>query len=519
MAHLFYQRRPYADSAALLYWLLFFLVFPIVATADPAPVTQEDAIGQSEQGVEERWYTVSFGTTPAGHMLLRESHTGDRLITETEMEMVLKRGGLEQAMTMASRFVETTEGQPIEAWARQSMGLQPTETAYTFRDQEILIRRQQGKSVMEETVPMPTGWTTPGGSHQRLVRALEAGEQSLTLRSLDPLMGPEPVELQWQREPKGASLRVGDATLETTVWKQTQSFLPGLVSTVELDTHGRMVRTRTPMMGLEMVISLSNRDQAQDRGEAPELLIRSFVRPNRPIERPRQATTGLFALSLDDESPLEIPNLGAQTVRIQDGRAIVRVELGSAPQSKEEPDLATYLRPSLYADFESPLLARLREEALEGADQEPSAQAEALRAFVHRYLVRKDLGSLFATATEAATNQSGDCTEHSVLLMALLRGAGIPSRAVSGLIYAQLFAGAEDIFGYHMWTQAFLDGRWVDLDATLQRSFDATHIAFGTSALANEGDMALDLADVVQVMGKLRVEVLQIGHAAESPSK
>ena len=90
---------------------------------------------------------------------------------------------------------------------------------------------------------------------------------------------------------------------------------------------------------------------------------------------------------------------------------------------------------------------------------------------------------------EGARAAEGDCTEHATLLCAMLRADGIPARVGSGLIYADRFAGEEEIFGYHMWTQALLeiDGqeRWVDLDPTLpSRAFDATHIAVATSSLA-----------------------------------
>ena len=40
----------------------------------------------------------------------------------------------------------------------------------------------------------------------------------------------------------------------------------------------------------------------------------------------------------------------------------------------------------------------------------------------------------------------------------MLRADGIPARVASGLVYADGFLGSRDIFGWHMWTQALIDG-------------------------------------------------------------
>src|SRR5690606_5928862 len=103
----------------------------------------------------------------------------------------------------------------------------------------------------------------------------------------------------------------------------------------------------------------------------------------------------------------------------------------------------------------------------EGADA--LRKAETLREFVYGYIEKKNLGVGFATASEVARTASGDCTEHGVLLAAMLRAGGVPSRVVAGLLYVDEFEGATETFGYHMWTQALVDingtASWIDVDA------------------------------------------------------
>src|SRR5205085_515826 len=80
-----------------------------------------------------------------------------------------------------------------------------------------------------------------------------------------------------------------------------------------------------------------------------------------------------------------------------------------------------------------------------------------------------------ATADEVARTLEGDCTEFAMLTAALLRAAGIPSRTAIGLVYVDLARGP--VFGFHMWTEAWVRGQWVPLDATLGRGhIGAAHI-------------------------------------------
>jgi peptidoglycan hydrolase-like protein with peptidoglycan-binding domain len=56
---------------------------------------------------------------------------------------------------------------------------------------------------------------------------------------------------------------------------------------------------------------------------------------------------------------------------------------------------------------------------------------------------------------------AGNCTDLSHLLVALCRAAGIPARYVHGLVH---FPVDGDIG--HTWAQAYLNGKWYDMDAS-----------------------------------------------------
>ena len=59
-------------------------------------------------------------------------------------------------------------------------------------------------------------------------------------------------------------------------------------------------------------------------------------------------------------------------------------------------------------------------------------------------------------------------------------GVGIPAKVVVGVAYVEDFIGYQG-FGGHAWTQAYVAGKWVGLDAAFKSAglggFDAGHIA------------------------------------------
>jgi hypothetical protein len=89
------------------------------------------------------------------------------------------------------------------------------------------------------------------------------------------------------------------------------------------------------------------------------------------------------------------------------------------------------------------------------------------------------------SALDAMMRGAGDCTETAVLLAALGRAAGIPTKVANGLVYsADRFEGVGNVFIPHSWVLAWVDGAWRSYDAALPTGFDATHIAL----LIGDGD-------------------------------
>lgn len=515
------QRAFYKDlKKKLQVWAgLLLLNGHFLAAAAPAkPLAVQEAPAE-----QHLFYRVAIDGTPAGRMKVAESRGEGLRTSAVELELVFRRAGSTQSLGMASRFVETEGGQPVEAWSSQRLGSSPIEVTYRFLTDEVEIETRQGDNIFRRRVPKTSGWQPPAAAEDATSRAMAAalagGPTRFSITSVDPLLGPEPATTVWELEAKSEDIEAGGRRFATSRWRQTESTAPQVPAIVWIDAAGEIRRTSTEMAGMAMLIEWTEGEPSlpgEAAGEttggasaAPEVMTQTFLRPDRPLPSPRSLDRAVYELRGEH---LDLPEVGYQRVEKIDGGLRLTVDLAVAREESLSPaGLASYLAATVFVNHENGAVRKLHRKALESAwaGAAPAARAELLRRFVFGYLEKKDLASVLATASEVAESASGDCTEHAVLLAALLRAEGIPSRVVFGLIYIDSFAGQREIFGYHMWTQAYLGSRFVDLDATLEAPFDAAHISLGASALEAESSSLATLHNAMQALSKAKLVVVE----------
>jgi hypothetical protein len=112
----------------------------------------------------------------------------------------------------------------------------------------------------------------------------------------------------------------------------------------------------------------------------------------------------------------------------------------------------------------------------------------------------------YGSAFEAWKSRRGDCTEYAVLLAAMGRAAGVPTRVVSGLVYARRFEGQRHVFVPHAWVHAWTGNGWESFDAAIG-TFDSTHLAFAVSYDGNPAQLfsGIHLAHELKLRSAARV--------------
>jgi transglutaminase-like putative cysteine protease len=139
-------------------------------------------------------------------------------------------------------------------------------------------------------------------------------------------------------------------------------------------------------------------------------------------------------------------------------------------------------QPTFVLDYDQPAFGPLLEE-LHAADG-PHPTVEQLRGFVHDYITKKDLARAYDIASVIASQREGDCTEHAVLLAALLRAHGYVARVMNGLVIFDV-GGRPQAF-CHTWAETTAGGSWRVVDAT-RVTENGTAVFVPLRALSDEG--------------------------------
>jgi len=469
----------------------------------------------------ERWYRLALDGRDCGWMVERVFERPDGTV-RTETESLMRMGRMGQAIEVRSRnaFEERADGTPLRVEGERGVGADAVRSTWSFDGAQIAIEQRQGGRVTTQRVAAPApGWLAPAAADRRVRAAELAGDAMVEFRTVDPENGP--TELRVRRT------RVGPETIDlagrptaTVAWRTELSILdrPG---TDWVDAGGTVVRSRVDLGVGVLESTLVDRAAATAAIVPVEVMSRTFIAAGGDGRRLPQAMRAELRVRARDGSLGELPSAGAQRVeRTGDGAANVTIDAAAgSPASEAERADPRHLAASAMADRDDAAIRAFAERAAGGAAPgDAAARSEALRRAVHRHITRKNLASGLATASQALASRAGDCTEHAVLLVAALRAQGIPARVASGLAYVDA-PGHPNSYGWHMWTQAIVDGHWVDLDATLPADgprFRASRLLTGTSA-ADGASMDGDLSAIVNLIGDLAIDVASVDGGAAKP--
>lgn len=188
----------------------------------------------------------------------------------------------------------------------------------------------------------------------------------------------------------------------------------------------------------------------------------------------------------------------------------LRVHARREPSTVKEADAVgeEYLGSSYFINAADPTVKALAIKAVE-QEKDPWRRAVKIEGWVHNNMTKKNYTQAFATADHVAKNREGDCTEHAVLAAAMCRAVGIPARTAFGLIYIE--NGGQPAMGFHMWTEVWVRGQWVPIDATLGQGFvGATHIKISDHSW-HDVQTPTPLLPVVRVVGKVGIQIVSAG--------
>ena len=243
-----------------------------------------------------------------------------------------------------------------------------------------------------------------------------------------------------------------------------------------IDEQHRIVEMSQPMFGVGLKIIASDRETALATHLALRPLTSAMVKSPFRISAAAMQGHIRYRFSFRDGVEFPLPETGEQRVSAEAGNVTVDICDSCGPGlSGAKSDLKDALKPTAWLQSAD---VRLKEIAnpIAKLPVTDSRKMELLIEKAQRYIRHVDFTGHYS-ALETLSRRSADCTDAAVLLAALGRAAGIPTRVVNGLVYSRpSYHGVSNVFMPHSWTLAWADGKWRSFDLALDK-FDSTHIA------------------------------------------
>lgn len=464
----------------------------------------------------DAWYKLEMLEQPVGYMRTAVRREGDRIETLDYTLIEVARGSVTVKIVLKNVTVETLDGKPLEMHTEQVFASQPMHYDAKFLpDGSIdLVITQNGNPVTRKLPADPTA-TFPWQMTRDILAGRRKPGESFTERSYALVAGTKPMEIQHQAAGQ-VPLRLPDGR-QIQTWRYKVANPGSGTGDVYCEPKLLMpLRFEMPVMGMRFTAMIAPKEQALKQVDKPtELFVSSLLKAKvvRALD-PTRAATVLYTIQLPDGDPVDMPVTDMQKLAGQKGRNLQllvarRGSVASRPASAPSDDVDKYLETTAYCNIDDKTVKDLAAEGAKSAagTKDPQRLAEGLCRFVYKKIQHKDLDVAFATASEVARTLQGDCTEHAVLLAALARANGLPARGVFGMVAMPgSYADSKLTFGYHMWTQIHVNGRWLDFDAALnQPQPDATHIALGISDLADSSVSMESVQTFMRLAGRVEL--------------
>jgi hypothetical protein len=272
----------------------------------------------------------------------------------------------------------------------------------------------------------------------------------------------------------------------------------GIMTDVWLDEKGILKEETPPQM---VFLRESPQEAMKIEGKPLNILLKFAIKPEgKKIDEFKRDSYKRVVYRLDniDLSLLDLEFAQQRLIEKGDDYAVIEVirpEIKSVDKI-DTSGLSKYIKPDAFIQCDAPEIIEFAKKGA-GNFKDYSQIARSLSLYVYNYLEKSPVVS-FPSALDVLKMKKGDCNEHAVLYAAATRALKIPTEIAVGLVYT------DGYFYYHAWDAVYLGDKWIFADPTFgQFPADPLHIMLKLGGVEKQ-------ADVMGVVGKIRIEVLEI---------
>jgi len=460
---------------------------------------------------ETEYMAVLVEGQKIGHAVRTRAIEDNKVITTEDLSVTLARGGMVLKVKTHEKHIETPDGQPLGFEMVTLYSGIEQKTTGTVSDGQVKISQLIAGHQVDKMTDWPKGALLFEGL--RLFQEKQGLKPGTTYQV--SVFRPELLNgiISEVQIAEKTTIDLFGRAVELTETKMSMSVNGQSIEMVSyVDEKMKVMKAIVPMMGMQMEMLACDKRFAMSKDSIVDFLEKLTISSPVKLLNLQTIESAEYTLKPTGDKPLNLPVSSSQRVQKTDAGIIVTVTKHkpagtiSFPYKGDDPEILEALKPADYVQCDNELVIELAKRAV-GDAQDAAVAAAQIEAFVDGYITQKDLSIGYASAAEVAQNRQGDCSEHAVLTAAMCRAVGIPARTVSGVVYTDTFLSGKNIFGGHMWTEVYLDGKWYGLDATRskQHGFSPGHIAL---AYGN-GDPA-DFFGLVHKLGCFEIEKIKL---------
>ena len=456
---------------------------------------------------QEHWYNLTLMNTKIGYMYTsteKTEHQGEQVArSKTDIVMNFKALGTDITVEITRVEYIGPDLMPLHFLSTSNeSGLKQIEGRIV--DGIAHVKTTLNGEITESEIPVPADTVSEytGVASLLTQKGLKTGDKRAFHMFIFDLLKPVKTEIEVLGE---ETFTYQSEEKQVYVLKQTMDMMNGITAKLWIDPAGINYRTEVPLMGLSMVTTKTDKETALGGIEEVDVVLKTRILPSGKLPIPKakhlEAEVKLSTGNITDvvmstarqkleANPVHVGKLSIQVP------SIVAEDCPHLPIQNGEGE---FLAASAYIQADHPDIQAKTVEILENEVNSWRA-AKKLCRWVYAFISDKKMSGGFASSLTALQSRSGDCTEHTVLFIALARAAGIPARICSGIVFA------KDAFYYHFWPEVYV-GKWVQMDPTLDQIIaDANHIQLGGSTL--ETDNLMEYAeDVFHTLNQLEITI------------
>jgi hypothetical protein len=428
---------------------------------------------------EDQYFAVFMDGQKIGHAIHSRTAEDGKVTTTEIVDLALSRGEISMHLVQKQTFLETADGKPLGFENTSDLGSMKQSVKGTITGGKVVLSTgeradwPQG-AVMAEGLRLLQAKT--GLKEGSTVNAVVFDPETMTaIKTRMKVGGKEKLDLL------GRVVRL--AKVETLMETASGSF----IATDYVDNDLVSQKTVMPVMGMNLEMVACDKIFALSKNDVVDFLDKAVVPSPVSLADAISAKAIRYRLEPINQAKLQFPTTDNQSVQVgQDGsvlltvRPVAAADGGELPYKGNDKAAVAALKPSRYVQSDANEIKVLAKKAVEDAKDAAQA-AKHIESFVRQYISDKNLSVGYASALEVAQSKEGDCTEHAVLTAALCRAAGIPAQVVFGILYIDEYDGKKDVFFGHAWTQAYIGGKWVQLDGT-RHTIGPTRIAMAVGS-------------------------------------